>query len=121
MAKLQNYNGSVSLMAGITQKGGGNFAMVEANAVQTREDGTRLDAELEALQSSINEKADSEHTHDDLYYTEAEVDEAIANAIAEAQLNGGNVDLSNYYTKEEIDNLELITVEDIDTICGATT
>ena len=32
----------------------------------------------------------------------------------------GNVDLSNYYTKTEIDNLELITVEDIDTICGAT-
>lgn len=30
-----------------------------------------------------------------------------------------DVDLSNYYTKEEIDNLELITVDDIDTICGA--
>ena len=27
--------------------------------------------------------------------------------------------LSDYYTKTEIDNLELITVEDIDTICGA--
>lgn len=32
----------------------------------------------------------------------------------------GDIDLTNYYTKTEIDNLELITVEDIDTICGAT-
>ena len=29
-----------------------------------------------------------------------------------------DVDLSNYYTKPEIDNLELITVDDIDAICG---
>lgn len=32
----------------------------------------------------------------------------------------GDIDLTNYYTKTEIDNLELITVKDIDTICGAT-
>lgn len=82
MAKLENYNGSVELMAGITQKGGGDFVLAEANAIQTREDGTRLDAELEALQNDISEKADSEHSHDDLYYTEAEVDEAIADAIS---------------------------------------
>lgn len=74
MAKLENYNGSVSLMAGITQKGGGDFAMVEANAVQTREDGTRLDAELLSLQSLVGGKADAEHSHDNLYYTKAEVD-----------------------------------------------
>ena len=53
MPKLTNYNGSVALMAGITQKGGGDFAMVEANAVQTREDGTRLDTELQSLQDLI--------------------------------------------------------------------
>lgn len=82
MAKLENYTGSVSLMAGITQKGGGDFALAEANAIQTREDGTRLDAELEALQSDLSSKADSDHSHDDLYYTEAEVDEAIDTAIA---------------------------------------
>lgn len=28
--------------------------------------------------------------------------------------------LNNYYTKTEVDNLELITVEDIDIICGTT-
>ena len=29
-----------------------------------------------------------------------------------------DIDLSNYYTKEQIDAMELITVSDIDTICG---
>lgn len=53
MAKLENYKGSVELIAGITQKGGGDFALVEANAVQTREDGTRLDAELQLLQAAL--------------------------------------------------------------------
>lgn len=55
MAKLTNYNGSVELMAGITQKGGGDFALIDANAVQTREDGTRLDTELEALYAALSE------------------------------------------------------------------
>ncbi len=54
MAKLGNYNGSVSLMAGITQKGSGTFALIEANAVQTREDGTRLDTELDNLKGAVN-------------------------------------------------------------------
>ena len=31
-----------------------------------------------------------------------------------------DVDLSNYYTKSEIDNMELISTSDIDTICSAT-
>lgn len=53
MAKLENYNGSVELMAGITQKGGGDFAMVDAGAVQTREDGTRLDAELATIFAAL--------------------------------------------------------------------
>lgn len=57
MAKLNNYNGSVELMAGITQKGGGNFALIDANAVQTREDGTRLDTELTSLQATVSENA----------------------------------------------------------------
>lgn len=29
-----------------------------------------------------------------------------------------NTTLNNYYTKTEVDNLELITVNEIDTICG---
>lgn len=71
MPKLNNYNGSVSLMAGITQKGGGDFAMIEANAVQTREDGTRLDIELETLQNLVGDTTVSE-----------QIDEAIAEITA---------------------------------------
>lgn len=47
---------------------------------------------LEALETVASGKADASHTHDDLYYTET-----------------------------EIDNMEFITVDDIDTICGSTT
>lgn len=54
MAKLDNYNGSVQLIAGITQKGGGDFALIDANAIQTREDDTRLDAELTELRDLAN-------------------------------------------------------------------
>jgi lysophospholipase L1-like esterase len=57
MAKLDNYNGSVQLMAGITQRGG-DFALVEANAVQTQEDGTRLDSELIELREISQESLD---------------------------------------------------------------
>ena len=55
MAKLENYNGSVQLMAGIIQKGGGDFALIEANAIQTQEDGTRLDAELDKINDKLEE------------------------------------------------------------------
>ena len=56
-----------------------------------------LDAEFEAiskamevLEASIDGKVDSEHNHDDIYYT-----------------------------KTQIDEMELITIDDIDTICGS--
>jgi len=53
MAKLNNYNGSVQLMSGITQTGGETYPLVEAHAVQTQEDGTRLDADLTTIKKSI--------------------------------------------------------------------
>jgi hypothetical protein len=52
MAKLENYDGSVELISGLKQKNDGDFPLVEANAVQTRADGTRLDAELEELRNN---------------------------------------------------------------------
>ena len=55
MAKLNDYTGSIELIAGIIQKSGGDFALVEANAVQTRDDGTRLDTELTAINSHISD------------------------------------------------------------------
>lgn len=74
MPKLENYNGSVSLIAGITQKGGGDFPLVDANAVQTQEDGTRLDEELARITESLTD-----------------VDETLDRAIAiqEELINGG--------------------------------
>jgi hypothetical protein len=54
MAKLTNYTGSVELMAGITQKGGGNFPLIEANAVQVDENGTRLDEKLALFKTTDN-------------------------------------------------------------------
>jgi hypothetical protein len=51
MAKLENYNGTVDVLAGLRAKGKSDFPLVTAHDVQTREDGTRLDAELEMLRS----------------------------------------------------------------------
>ena len=59
LEKLTNYNGSVELMAGIRQKGGGDFALIEANAVQTQENGTRLDEELQNLRAALENAAEA--------------------------------------------------------------
>ena len=58
------YNGTVELIAGITQKNGQNFALVNAPAVQVDDTGKRLDQALSELGSSqsiaptFNENAD---------------------------------------------------------------
>lgn len=59
------------------------------------------------------------------------VDEKVATVVDEAKIDASNKDiavlaevqsnLSNYYTKTEIDSLELITIDEIDAICGITT
>ena len=51
MKKLTTYNGSVELMSGIV--GSGDYPLIEAHAVQTREDGTRLDEEFEEIKGLI--------------------------------------------------------------------
>ena len=93
-------------------------------------------------------KANTDHSHDDKYYTENEIDTKLASksdtthkhdslydasgsansALSEAKsyadgLFSKSASSSHdhntlYYTKEEINNMELITVGDIDTICG---
>lgn len=59
MAKLENYTGSIDLISGLRQKNGGTFPLMDANAVQTREDGTRLDVELDEIKQSIEDKKGS--------------------------------------------------------------
>lgn len=46
MSKLTGYNGSIELISGITQKNGQDFPLVEAHAVQMKENGERLDEYL---------------------------------------------------------------------------
>lgn len=59
--------------------------------------------------------ASSSHVHDDRYYTETEID---------AKLSGKSDTTHNhndvYYTKTQMEDLELISVNDIDAICGTT-
>lgn len=78
-----------------------------------------VDAEFEAisdamgaLETAIDSKADASHTHSN-YATTSYVDTTFAKK-SDVQ----DVNLSNYYTKTEIDNMEFITVNDIDVICG---
>lgn len=60
-------------------------------------------------------------------YTDAEIEEWVGNQTVSAQIEtavAGKSDIGHihdeYYTKDQIDNLELITVADIDEICGTT-
>jgi hypothetical protein len=62
------------------------------------------------VNEKVSTKADEEHAHDE-YATLTYVDENFA-------LKDDVKDLSNYYTKTEIDDMEFITVADIDAICG---
>ena len=55
MARNESYTGSIDLISGIRPKNGGNFPLVDAHDVQTREDGTRLDAELALIWAKLKE------------------------------------------------------------------
>lgn len=97
MAKLENYNGSVELMAGITQKGGGDFALVEANAVQTNEDGMRLDVALEELYNLINKInsliGDGETSVPDQIAQKIDPTLSISGSAADAKVTGDEISL----------------------------
>lgn len=55
------YNGSTELIAGITQKNGGNFPLVNASAVYI-DDNTRLDGKLANIANNKADKATSVST-----------------------------------------------------------
>lgn len=54
---LSNYKGSVTLISGIKQANDGTFPLLEANAVQVDEAGTRLDEKLTELKEQIKDAA----------------------------------------------------------------
>ena len=81
------------------------------------------------VNSAVSGKANASHNHDDRYYTETEVNNKLdAKVPTSRTINGkalsSNITLSagdvSAYTKTEIDNMEFITTNDIDAICGAT-
>lgn len=67
---LSNYNGSVTLISGIRQANNGTFPLLEANAVQVDEDGTRLDEKMEELERDKVDKIDGKGLSTNDYTTE---------------------------------------------------
>lgn len=93
MAKLTNYNGSVELLAGLKQAAGGDFPLMEANAVQVDESGLRLDAALAG-------KAEKGHTHNYAYagHTHYNVREALTSPLSKN---------THYYRKGTVTSITL--------------
>ena len=50
---MAEYNGSIELISGITQKGGGTFPLASAKDIQVDDEGTRLDGKLEAIDEKL--------------------------------------------------------------------
>lgn len=83
------------------------------NPVQNKVINAELDAISEgmsALESAIDDKAPSDHTH---VVSESDLDDDLKAKINATSGGSGGGDI-------DIDSLELITVADIDTICGRT-
>lgn len=58
-----------------------------------------VDLSIYATKQDLTEKADNVHTHNDMYYTEAEIDEMLS-TIATTEHNHNDI----YYTESEIDS-----------------
>jgi hypothetical protein len=86
-------------------------------------DVTNLQTTLDGINGSISGKADSEHSHaiSDITDLETTLENNLneAKSYTDTEIDNHTHD-DRYCSKEEIENLELITVDDIDTICGST-
>ena len=87
---------------------------------------THAISDITNLQTTLDSKAASSHSHtvsniSDLTATATELnymDGVTSNVQTQLDGKASTSSLSNYYTKAEIDSLVLITVDDIDSICG---
>ena len=115
------------------------YATIEQLNEKADAEHTHAIDDITNLKTTLDGKAANSHTHNvadisDLTATVTELNimggvtattaeinhlDGVTSNI-QTQLNNkvASSTLSNYYTKTEIDNLELITVDDIDTICG---
>lgn len=82
MSKLSNYNGSVTLISGITQKNNGTFPLIEANAVLVDNDDKRLDALLDEIKTKHEQ--DRQALQDEINRATAAEEQ---NSIAIADIN----------------------------------
>ena len=54
---MAEYKGSIELISGITQKGGGSFPLASAKDIQVDDDGKRLDEKLSEIDQKINKNS----------------------------------------------------------------
>lgn len=88
---------------------------------------TLVDETKSYVDGAVSNKANASHTHtvsniSDLTATATELnymDGVTSNVQTQLNSKADSSSLSNYYTKTEIDDIELITTADIDTICGS--
>lgn len=101
MAALENYTGSIELIAGLRPKSGADFPLVEAHDVLIDEKGTRLDEYVE--NPSI--KVDKTLTQDGGAADSKVVGDRLA--AIEEKLSSGVVmgDGNNFVTSADIDNM----------------
>lgn len=105
-----------------------NLTTSNASKVLSAKQGVAIKTLIDDLQAAVDEKANSTHTHSISNVTNLQslLD---AKVPTTRTINGkalsANITLSasdvSAYTKTEIDNMEFITVADIDAICGTST
>ena len=100
-------------------------------------DNTTVQSSFTEMQSQIDNKANSSHTHDDRYYTESEVNTKLndkANSshthnitnitdlqsILDNKANSSHTHDDRYYTKIEVDNKEELLQAALDSLIGFT-
>ncbi|MCI7208470.1 MAG: phage tail repeat domain-containing protein [Clostridium sp.] len=114
----------VEIIAKLKQKNDADFKIADAKDIEMedgsdlqstiddiKKNGTNIDTEKYATKEELETKADREHTHDYNDITNAPeipsieglaTEDYVDTAIANAQLSGGEIDTSNFATKEDL-------------------
>src|SRR5574344_914740 len=114
----------VEIIAKLKQKNDADFKIADAKDIEMedgsdlqstidniKKNGTNIDTEKYATKEELETKAEKEHTHDYNDITNAPTipsieglatEDYVDTAIANAQLGGGEIDTSNFATKEDL-------------------